>query len=62
MAPLGKKRAVSPTPTETGNVATISKEEMLQLKKGVPKVSPPAHFYGNRTKFQAYVLQVRTYL
>jgi hypothetical protein len=62
MAPLGKERAASPTPTETGNVATVSKEEMLQLKRGVPKVSPPAHFYGDRAKFQTYVLQVRTYL
>jgi hypothetical protein len=51
MAPLGKERAASPTPTKTGNVATVSKEEMLQLKRGVPKVSPPAHFYGDRTKF-----------
>jgi hypothetical protein len=56
MAPSGKERAASPTPTETGNVATVSKEEMLQLKRGVPKVSPLAHFYGDRTKFQAYVL------
>jgi hypothetical protein len=62
MAPSGKERALSPTPTETGTVATVSKEEMLQLKKGIPKVSPPVHFYGDRTKFQAYVLQVRTYL
>jgi hypothetical protein len=62
MAPSGKEKAASPTPTETGNVATVSKEEMLQLKRGVPKISPPAHFYGDRTKFQAYVLQIRTYL
>jgi hypothetical protein len=56
MAPSGKERAASPTPTETGNVATMSKEEMLQLKKGIPKVSLLAYFYGDRTKFQAYVL------
>jgi hypothetical protein len=62
MAPSGKERAASPTLTETGNAATVSKEEMLQLKRRVPKVSPSAHFYGDRTKFQAYVLQVRTYL
>jgi hypothetical protein len=62
MAHLGKERATSPTLTETGTVATISKEEMMQLKKGIPKVSPPAHFYRDKTKFQAYVLQVRTYL
>jgi hypothetical protein len=51
MAPSGKERAVSPTPIETGNVATVLKEEMLQLKRGVPKVSPPVYFYGDRTKF-----------
>jgi hypothetical protein len=62
MAPSGKERATSPTPTETGDAATVSKEEMLQLKRGVPKVSSPAYFYGDRAKFQAYVLQVRTYL
>jgi hypothetical protein len=56
MAPSGKERAASPTPTETDNVATVSKEEMLQLKRGVPKVSPLAHFYGDKAKFQAYVL------
>jgi hypothetical protein len=62
MAPLRKERAASPTPIKTGNVANILKEEILQLKRGVPKVSPPVHFYGDRTKFQIYVLQVRTYL
>jgi hypothetical protein len=51
MAPSGKEKAASPTPTETGNVATVSKKEILQLKRGVPKVSPSAHFYGDRTKF-----------
>jgi hypothetical protein len=56
MISSGKKRAASPTPTKTGGTATVLKEKMLQLKKGIPKVSLPAHFYGDRTKFQAYVL------
>jgi hypothetical protein len=51
MAPSGKERAPSPTLTETGNTAGASKEDILQLKKGIPKVSPPAHFYGDRAKF-----------
>jgi hypothetical protein len=29
MAPLGKKKAASPTPIKTGNIATVLKEEML---------------------------------
>jgi hypothetical protein len=62
MAPSGKERAVSLTPTESGNTASVAKEDALQLKRGVPKVSPPAHFHGDRAKFQAYVLQVYTYL
>jgi hypothetical protein len=51
MAPLGKERAASLTPTESGNTANVAKEDILQLKRGVPKVSPPAHFYGDRAKF-----------
>jgi hypothetical protein len=43
MAPLGKERAASPTPTETGNtviIATIvtAKDDALLLKKGTVKV------------------------
>jgi hypothetical protein len=62
MAPSGKERAASSTPTESGNTANIAKEDTLQLKKGISKVSLPAHFYGDKAKFQAYILQVRTYL
>jgi CheY-specific phosphatase CheX len=56
MASSGKERAASSTLTEIGNVIIMSKEEMLQLKREVLKILPPAHFYEDRTKFQAYVL------
>jgi hypothetical protein len=43
MAPLGKERAVSPTPTESGSTAitaapAANKDDVLLLKKGVVKV------------------------
>jgi hypothetical protein len=65
MAPSGKERASSPTPTETGSIvaatATTQKEDALLLKKGYPRVAVPSPFYGDRSKFNAYVLQVRLY-
>jgi hypothetical protein len=67
MAPSGKERASSLTPTETGSTvaattsATTPKEDPLLLKKGYPRVAVPSPFYGDRNKFNAYVLQVRLY-
>jgi hypothetical protein len=65
MAPSGKERAVSPTPTETGTLITVTavavKDDALLLKKGTVKVQVPTAFYGDRNKFKAYVLQVRLY-
>jgi hypothetical protein len=67
MAPLGKERALSPTLTETGSIiaATTSaitpKEDAILLKKGFPRVAVPSPFHGDRSKFNAYVLQVRLY-
>jgi hypothetical protein len=60
MAPLGKERAVSPTPTETGTLtivtAVAAKDDALLLKKGTVKIQVPTAFYGDRNKFKAYVL------
>jgi hypothetical protein len=65
IAPSGKERAVSPTPTETGTLITATviaaKDDALLLKKGTVKVQVPTAFYGDRNKFKAYVLQVRLY-
>jgi hypothetical protein len=68
MAPSGKERALSPTPTETGSTVTAitsattpPKEDALLLKKGYPRVAVPSPFHGDRSKFNAYVLQVRLY-
>jgi hypothetical protein len=67
MAPSGKERAASPTPTETDSTvvtttsATTQKEDALLLKKGVSRVSAPSTFHGDKSKFNAYILQVRLY-
>jgi hypothetical protein len=65
MAPSGKERAVSLTPTETGASITATvvtaKDDALLLKKGTVKVQVPTAFYGDRNKFKAYVLQVCLY-
>jgi hypothetical protein len=65
MAPSGKERAVSLTPTEIGTSTTATvvaaKDDALLLKKGTVKVQVPTAFYGDRNKFKAYVLQVRLY-
>jgi hypothetical protein len=67
MAPSGKERASSPTPTETGSTvaattsATTPKKDAIMLKKGFPRVAVPSPFHGDRSKFNAYVLQVRLY-
>jgi hypothetical protein len=65
MAPSGKEKAVSLTPTETGTltIATViaTKDDALLLKKETVKVQVPTAFYGDRNKFKAYVLQVRLY-
>jgi hypothetical protein len=61
MASSGKERAVSLTPTELGSVA-VTKDDPLLIKKGAPKVAVPTTFYGDRSKFKAYVLQVRLFL
>jgi hypothetical protein len=69
MAPSGKERASSPTPTKTGSTvatpattsATTPKEDAILLKKGSPRVAVPSPFHGDRSKFNAYVLQVRLY-
>jgi hypothetical protein len=65
MAPLRKKRAVNPTPTETGVsiTATVAaaKDDALLFKKETVKVQVPTAFHGERNKFKAYVLQVRLY-
>jgi hypothetical protein len=63
MAPLGKERAPSPTPTEAGSTVAVStsattpsKEDAILLKKGYPRVVVPSPFHGDRSKFNAYVL------
>jgi hypothetical protein len=63
MAPSGKERALSPTPTETGSTvaATTSatilpKEDAILLKKGYPRVAVSSPFHGDRSKFNVYVL------
>jgi hypothetical protein len=64
MAPLGKERAVSLTPTKSGSVITpaaINKDDPLLLKRGIPKVAVSTAFYEDRSKFKAYVLQIRLY-
>jgi hypothetical protein len=67
IAPSGKERASSPTPTETGNTVaattsvTTPKEDAILLKKGFPRVAVPSPFHGDRSKFNAYVLQIRLY-
>jgi hypothetical protein len=65
MAPSGKEKAVSPTPTETGSTTTATvitaKNDTLLLKKETVKVQVPTAFHGERSKFKAYVLQVRLY-
>jgi hypothetical protein len=65
IAPSGKERADSLTPTETGTSITATvvaaKDDALLLKKGTVKVQVPTAFYGDRSKFKAYVLQVRLY-
>jgi hypothetical protein len=65
MAPSGKERAASPTPTEIGTSTTpivaAAKDDALLLKKGTVKVQVPTAFYGDRSKFKAYVLQMRLY-
>jgi hypothetical protein len=61
MAPLEKDRAVSLTPTESGSMITTTKDDPLLMKKGMPKVAVLTTFHGDRSKFRAYVLQVRLY-
>jgi hypothetical protein len=60
MAPSGKERAASPTSTETGIlitfIVTAAKDDALLLKKETVKVQIPTAFYGDRSKFKAYVL------
>jgi hypothetical protein len=60
MAPSGKERAASPTPTETGTLISptviAAKDDALLLKKETVKVQVPTAFYGDRSKFKAYVL------
>jgi hypothetical protein len=62
MAPSGKERALSLTPTKIGSIiatiisTTAPKEDAILLKKGVPKVLVPTPFYGDRSKFNIYVL------
>jgi hypothetical protein len=60
MAPSGKERAVSLTPTEIGAsiiaIVAAAKDDALLLKKGTVKVQVPTAFYGERNKFKAYVL------
>jgi hypothetical protein len=62
MAPSGKERASSLTLTEIGSTviaitsAIIPKKDAILLKKGFPRVAVPSLFYGNKSKFNAYVL------
>jgi hypothetical protein len=56
MTSSGKEKAVSLILIESGNTASVAKEDTLQLKRGISKISPSAHFHGDRAKFQVYVL------
>jgi hypothetical protein len=60
IAPSGKEKAASPTLTETGTSTTATvitaKNDTLLLKKETVKVQVPTVFYGDRSKFKAYVL------
>jgi hypothetical protein len=64
MASSREKRAVSPTLTESGSVtitAAANKDDSLLLKKGMLKMAVFTAFHGDRSKFKAYVLQIRLY-
>jgi hypothetical protein len=66
MAPLGKELAVSLTLTESGSVVTativaVNKDDSLLLKRCTLKIAVLTAFYGDRSKFKIYVLQVRLY-
>jgi hypothetical protein len=63
IAPSGKERASSPTPTETGSTVTATtsatippKEDAILLKKEYPRVAVPSPFHEDRSKFNVYVL------
>jgi hypothetical protein len=42
-------------------MSATTKDASLLLKKGVIKVETPTAFYGDLSKFEAYVLQIRLY-
>jgi hypothetical protein len=60
IAPSGKERAASLISTETGTLTTpivaAAKDDALLLKKETVKVQVSTAFYGDRSKFKAYVL------
>jgi hypothetical protein len=60
MAPLGKERASSPTPSTTtvGTSGTATQAAAI-AKTPTPKVSKPEPFYRSRQKFKAFCTQVR---
>jgi hypothetical protein len=61
MAPSGKERAASPTPSTTtiGTSATVADLTANISKAPAPEVAKPEPFYGSRQKFKAYCTQVR---
>jgi hypothetical protein len=61
MAPSGKERAVSPTPSTTTIriSATIADLTANISKAPAPEVAKPEPFYGLRQKFKAFCTQVR---
>jgi hypothetical protein len=56
MAPSGKERASSPTPSVATTSATVAGNT---TKAPVPEVSKPDPFAGSRFKFKAFCTQVR---
>jgi hypothetical protein len=61
MAPLGKERAASPTPSTTtiGTSATVADLTAGLAKVPILEVAKPEPFYRSRQKFKAFYIQVR---
>jgi hypothetical protein len=60
MAPGGKDRAPSPTPSvSTVTTAATTAAAITTSKAPAPKVSKPEPFAGSRQRFKAFCTQVR---
>jgi hypothetical protein len=60
MAPLGKERVLSPTPSTITVGTSGTTSQAINLSKApAPEISKPEPFYGSRQKFKAFCTQVR---